>query len=179
MNQNESQTVQTETEPCPPRPDRTGETNFDETRRKLYEISYMILDVYNAVDEYERPPCQCEVYRQELRLARQKLHGTLEANRALSKENEKLRFKLEHQSRAQRADRDGVVGMHDDLYRRMKTIETTFQQIRQEQELPPPQPPPKVQHIAKHMRSNLEDKLDGKPSLRDRVKAALFDPGES
>ncbi|KAH6705692.1 hypothetical protein EV126DRAFT_334379, partial [Verticillium dahliae] len=168
-----------EVESGQPRPDQTGETGFDETRRKLYEISYMILDVYNAVGEYERPPCRCEDYRQELHLARQKLHGTLEANRALSKENERLRFKIEHQSRTQRTDGTGAAGMHDDLYRRMRTIETTFQQIRQEQELPPPPPPPKAQHIAKHMRSNLENKLDGKPSLRDRVKAALFDPGET
>ncbi|KAM0269633.1 hypothetical protein ACHAQH_009698 [Verticillium albo-atrum] len=58
---------------CPPRPDPTGEGSFDEARRKLYEISFMILDVYNAVGTYERPPCKCDEYRQRLRVAQQKL----------------------------------------------------------------------------------------------------------
>ncbi|KAM0271433.1 hypothetical protein ACHAQH_009070 [Verticillium albo-atrum] len=138
----------------------------------------MVLDVYNAVNEYERPPCKCEDYRQQLRLAQQKLQGTLEANRTLSMENEKFRAKMEHHRRAQRVNPAGGARQHDDLYVRMKDIESSFQQIMQDHQVPPP-PPPKVHHVAKHMKSNLEEKSDGKPSFRDRVKAVLFEPGEA
>ncbi|KAH6705892.1 hypothetical protein EV126DRAFT_413132, partial [Verticillium dahliae] len=118
------------------------EANYDETRKKLCEISYMILDVYNAVGEYERPPCKCEDYQQELRLLRQKLHGTLEANRILSTDNEKLRLRVEHHRRPPRRAHGAGGRGNDDLYARMKEIEASFQQIIQDRTRPLPSPPP-------------------------------------
>jgi regulator of replication initiation timing len=149
----------------------------------LYEISHMIIEVYNAVGDYERRPCRCEEYKQDLCLAQQRLQSTLEANRALSVENDRLRARIQQRRQAQKVDRTAAAGDQGDLHRRMEGIEASLHQMMQNRRVPsssppPPPPPPRKQHVARHMRSNLEDKLDGKPSLRDRVKAALFEPGE-
>ncbi|RXG41074.1 hypothetical protein VDGE_30555 [Verticillium dahliae] len=88
MNRNQAQITQENAvvgrDVHPLQSNQPDEANYDETRKKLCEISYMILDVYNAVGEYARPPCKCEDYQQELQLLQQKLHGTLEANRILN-----------------------------------------------------------------------------------------------
>lgn len=143
----------------------------------------MILDVYNAVGRNERPPCRCREYRQRLRVAEQKLQGTLEVNRALSMENETLRVKVVQQRRGL-ADRTARRG-DEDLYRRMEDIETNLHQMVQDHTTttspssPPAPPPPPKGHIVRQMRSEPANSADGKPSLRDRVRAVLFEPGET
>ncbi|KAH7363559.1 hypothetical protein B0T11DRAFT_329520 [Plectosphaerella cucumerina] len=173
MNTDEGQ-VDTST----PRSDVADEASSDEVRRTLYKVSCMILDVYNAVGRNERPPCRCREYRQRLQVAEQKLRGTLEVNRALSMENETLRVKVVQQRRspAERAAR----GEHEDLYRRMEEIETNFNHIATTSSPtspPAPPPPPKEEHVVRRMRSEPENRADGKLSWRDRVKV-LFEPGE-